>query len=173
MRMRFVRIVLADGGVEVPATSRIDQKRYPLKEFKKLYYKRWRIETFFQAIKSRLALDNFTGRTVEAIKQDLFSTLFVSGLETILSAEANGKLAAKETRCQQLVNKAISFHAIKDSIILLMFDPPSDFEERVRRLFMISPTLQRPDRGKDRQRLSLKSNAKSLQFQKFTRKAVF
>ena len=95
LHMRFIRIVLADGEVEVLATSLLDQKRYLLKDFKKLYYKRWRIETFFQAIKSRLAVDKFTGRTVEAIKQDFFSTLFVSGLETVLSAEVNGELAAK------------------------------------------------------------------------------
>jgi hypothetical protein len=173
LRMRFVRIVLADGEVELLATSLLDQKRYPLKDFKKLYYKRWRIETFFQAIKSRLAVDNFTGRTVEAIKQDFFSTLFVSGLETILSAEVNSELATKNTRHRQQVNKAISFHAIKDSIILLMFDPPSDFEERVRRLFIISPTLYRPERIKEKERLSLKSNARSLHFQKFARKVVF
>jgi hypothetical protein len=173
LRMRFIKIVLSNGEVEVLATSLLDQKRYPLKDFKKLYYKRWRIETFFQAIKSRLAVDNFTGRTVEAIKQDFFSTLFVSGLETMLSAEINEELAAKSTRHRQQVNKAISFHALKDSIILLMFDPPPDFEERIRRLFLINPTLQRPDRFKDKERLSLKSNARSLHFQKFARKIVF
>jgi hypothetical protein len=173
LRLRFIKILLADGEVELLATSLLDQKRYPLRDFKKLYYKRWRIETFFQAIKSRLAVDNFTGRTVEAIKQDFFSTLFVSGLETILSAEVNGELAAKNTQHRQQVNKAISFHAIKDSIILLMFDPPPDFEERVRRLFMINPTLYRPERIKEKERLSLKSNARSLHFQKFARKVVF
>jgi hypothetical protein len=173
LRLRFIRIVLSNGEVEILATSLLDQQRYSLREFKKLYYKRWRIETFFQAIKSRLAVDNFTGRTVEAIKQDFFSTLFVSGLETILSAEINGELSAKKTRHRQQVNKAISFHAIKDSIILLMFDPPDDFEERVKRLFMTSPTLQRPDRVKDKERLSLKSNARSLHYQKFGRKIVF
>ena len=122
---------------------------------------------------SRLAVNNFTGRTVEAIKQDFFSTLFVSGLETILSAEVNRELASKNTRHRQQVNKAISFHAIKDSIILLMFDPPPDFEDRVKRLFLISPTLRRPERVKEKERLSLKSNARSLHFQKFARKAVF
>ncbi len=34
LRMRFIRIVLADGEVEVLATSLLDQKRYPLKDFK-------------------------------------------------------------------------------------------------------------------------------------------
>jgi IS4 transposase len=68
LRLRFIKILLADGEVELLATSLLDQKRDPLRDFKKLYYKRWRIEAFFQAIKSRLAVDNFTGRTVEAIK---------------------------------------------------------------------------------------------------------
>ena len=171
--IRFIRVVLADGEIEVLATSLLDPKKYPSKEFKKLYYKRWRIETFFQTLKSRLAVDNFTGRTVESIKQDFFSTLFVSGLETILSAEVNKELATKNTRHQQKVNKAISFHAIKDSILLLMFDPPNDFELQVKRLFMLNPTLLRPDRPKNKQRLSLKSNARSLYFQKFARKHVF
>ena len=85
MRLRFVRVDLPDGEVEILATSLLDRAKYPTGLFKRLYYKRWRIETFFQAIKSRLAVDNFTGRTVEAIKQDFFSTLFVSGLETVLA----------------------------------------------------------------------------------------
>lgn len=173
MRIRFIRIDLPEGEVEILATSLLERKKYPLKIFKKLYYKRWRIETFYQAIKSRLAVDNFTGRTVEAIKQDFFSTLFISGLETILSAETNAELGKKSTLRKQQVNKAISFHAIKDKIILLMFDPPTDFEEQVRRLFILNPTLKREDRQKNPERLSLKANAKSLHFQKFTRKAVF
>lgn len=79
----------------------------------------------------------------------------------------------RRTRYRQQMNKAISFHAIKDSIILLMFDPPSDFEERVKRLFLINPTLQRPERVKDKDRLSLNSNARSLHFQKFAKKMYF
>ena len=173
MRMRFIRVDLPDGEVEILATSLLDRKKYPHKLFKQLYYKRWRIETFYQAMKSRLAVDNFTGRTVEAIKQDFYSTLFVSGLETILATDTNRELRKKDTAHQQQVNKAISFHAIKDRIILLMFDPPDDFEEQVRRLFLLNPTLRREEREKDRERLSLKSNARSLHFQKFARKVVF
>lgn len=36
LRMRFIRFVLANGEVEVLATSLLDQKRYPLEGFKKL-----------------------------------------------------------------------------------------------------------------------------------------
>ena len=98
----------------------------------------------------------------------------VSGVwETILSAEVNDEPVARRTRCRQQVNKAISFHAIKDSIILLMFDRLPDFEERVRRLFMNNFTLQRTDRFKDKEPRSLKSNVKGSHFQKFAKKAVF
>lgn len=171
--LRFVRVDLPDGEVEVLATSLLDKKTFSQRAFKKLYYKRWRIETFFQAIKSRLAVDNFTGRTVEAIKQDFYSTLFVSGLETILAADTNKQLARKDTLHRQQVNKAISFHAIKDKILLLMLDPPLDFEAQIKKAFLLNPTLSRPDRPKIRERLSLKSNVKSLYFQKFARKVVF
>ena len=173
LSLRLIRVELPDGEVEVLATSLLNKRKFPLKDFKKLYYQRWRIETYFQTIKSRLTLDNFTGRTVEAIKQDFFSTLFISGLETILTADTNEELAQKANLHEQKVNKAISFHAIKDQILLLMFDPPEDFEERVKKLFLINPTLQRPYREKNRERLSMKSNARSLHFQKFARKFVF
>ena len=173
LTIRFIRVCLPDGEVEILATSLLDRKKYPTKEFKKLYYKRWRIETFFQTIKSRLAVDNFTGKTAEAVRQDFYATLFVSGLETILSNKVNLELSQKNTVHKQQVNKAVSFHAIKDRIILLMFDPPQDFEERVRELFLLNPSLQRPRRIKEKERISLKTNFRSLHFQKFARKCVF
>lgn len=173
MKIRFVRVDLPDGEVEILATSLLDRAKHPPKLFKRLYYKRWRIETFFQAIKSRLAVDNFTGRTAEAVKQDFFSTLFVSGLETVLAAETNKVLSKKPTQHPQQVNKAVSFHALKDRILLLMFDPPADFEAQVQQLFLLNPTLQRPNRLKNKERLSMQSNARGLHFQKFGRKFVF
>ena len=171
--VRFIRVELADGEVEVLVTSLLNTDAFKRKDFKKLYYRRWRIETFFQKIKSRLALDNFTGRTVEAIKQDFYSTLFISGLETILSEGANNELALKNTQHPQKVNKAVSFNAIKNRIILLMFDPPTDFEAQVKKMFLLNPTLERPQRIKEKERLSLNSNSRSLYFQKFSRKVVF
>ena len=112
---------------------------------------------------------------MEAVKQDFYSTLFVSGLETILAEDANEELAKKDTQYVQKVNKAVSFHAIKDQIILLMFDPPENFEQQVYKLFIRNPTLVRPDREKTRERQSNinKQNKRSLHFQKFARKHVF
>jgi hypothetical protein len=39
---------------------------------KELYHLRWGIETFLGVLKERLKIENFTGKTVIAIKQDFF-----------------------------------------------------------------------------------------------------
>lgn len=39
IRIRIFRLVIGDGDEELLVTSLLDQKRYPLKDLKKLYYK--------------------------------------------------------------------------------------------------------------------------------------
>lgn len=173
IKIRFIRVDLPGGETEILATSLIDKKKYPYKDFRKLYHKRWKIETYFHTLKSRLSIDNFTGKSVEAVRQDFFATLFVSGLETIITEEAQDELAARNTKHPQKVNKAISFHAIKNEIILMMADPPENFEEHVKSLFLHTPTLVRTHREKDKERKALKTNDRSLAFQKHARKQVF
>lgn len=176
LTLRFLRIPLPDGEVEILVTSLEDKKVFPYKELKKLYAKRWRIETYFQILKGRLGLDNFSGKTKEAILQDLHACMFVSGLATIFSEEANNELSSKTTtKFQQQVNNSVAFHALKNKIMLLMFDPPDDFDEQVKTLLLINPTLVRPDRNKQR-RFNQRSGTgkkRSLFYQKHLRKHVF
>lgn len=174
LRIRFLRIPLESGEIEVLATSLIDAKAYPHRDFKKLYYLRWNVETFFHVLKSRLCLDNFTGKSVEAIYQDFYSTIFISGFETIMTSEANEILASKKNQLQQKVNKSVSFHALKSSVIDLLFEQPPDFQEKITQLFLLNPTLIRPDRvHSPRKILTNGSNRRSLYFQRYFRKHVF
>jgi hypothetical protein len=144
LTVRFVQLQLPDGQIEVLATSLVNKKKYPRKIFRKLYYKRWRIETYYQTLKSRLCIDNFSGKSVEAILQDFYSTLFVSGLETLLTGEANEILSEKSLKHPQKVNKAISFHVIKNSVMRLIFENPPDLQEQITKLFQQNPTAVRP-----------------------------
>ncbi|HJK88261.1 MAG: IS4 family transposase [Candidatus Megaira endosymbiont of Mesostigma viride] len=72
--VRFVAVPLPTGEIEVLMTSLLDSN-INKEEFKKLYGFRWEVETFFGVLKSRLSLENFTGLTVEAIKQNFWSTI--------------------------------------------------------------------------------------------------
>jgi hypothetical protein len=175
LSVRFLRIPLPNGEVEILATSLTKKKEFPYKEFKKLYAKRWVVETYFQILKSRLGIDNFSGKTTESILQDLHAAIFVSGLATIFTEDANEELAEKPTKYPQQLNNSVAFHSIKNRIITLMFEQPPDIEEQVKALFLQNPTPVRTDRKKERNydSKSAPGRTRSFLYQKHLRKHVF
>jgi hypothetical protein len=83
--VRFVRVVLSTGEVEVLVTSLLDEEAYPSELFKEIYELRWGVETFYGIIKERLCLENFSGKTAESVRQDFYATIFISNLESVLT----------------------------------------------------------------------------------------
>ncbi len=92
MTVRFVKVRYRDGEIEVLVTSLLDEKKYLALVFKELYNLRWGVECFFGVIKERVKIDNFTGKTVISVKQDFFSTMFITGLESLLTKAADSQL---------------------------------------------------------------------------------
>jgi hypothetical protein len=173
LTVRFVRIKLDTGEWEVLVTSLCDEVCYLTIEFKELYYLRWGIETFYGLIKTRLELENFTGIGVEAVRQDFFSTLYLSGLESLLTEPAQDLLSQKETVHPQIVNRAVSFNAIKDQALALLFLSELETDELLKRLtalFMMNPCLERKGRNPPR---SKSSHRTLLDFHKRRKKRCF
>jgi len=114
--VRFVRVRLSTDEIEVLVTSLLDEGKYTAQMFKELYHLRWGVECFFCVLKERLKIDNFTGKTVISIKQDFFATLFLTGLESVLTQTADLQLFKKSRQNQhrQIVNNMVSFNAIKN-----------------------------------------------------------
>ena len=154
--VRFVRVLLSTGEFEVLVTSLLDETRYPTDDFLALYGLRWGIETFYGLIKTRLTLENFTGLGVEAVKQDFYATVYLSGLESILTDTAQAILDAKETQYPQKVNRAVSFNAIKtQAFTLLMSDLAADvIFQQLTAMFLKNPCLERKDRNPPRKKSS-------------------
>jgi hypothetical protein len=172
LRVRFVRVRLSNGEYEVLATSLLDQARYEAASFKDLYYLRWGIETFYGTLKTRLHLENFTGLSPEAIRQDFFATIFLSGVESVLTQEAEMRLAKQKGGLPRKVNKAVSFNAIKEQAFELFYSKQPS-EQRLKQLtdlFLSSPTLIRKDRKPPR---TENSSRQVLNFWKRQRKVVF
>ena len=173
LTVRFVRVQLDTGEWEVLVTSLQDESCYPTSEFKTLYYLRWGVETFYGLIKTRLELENFTGTGVEAVKQDFFSTVYLSGLESILTQSAQVQLSQKETVHPQIVNRAVSFNAIKDQALALLFLSELETEpllERLTALFLMNPCLERKGRNPPRKK---SSSRVLLNFHKRQKKRCF
>jgi hypothetical protein len=172
LTVRFVRVRLSTGEYEVLVTSLCDETQYPSQGFLELYRLRWGIETFYGLLKTRLELENFTGTGAEAVKQDFHATVYLSGLESLLTDAAQAQLDAKETKYPQTVNRAVSFNAIKNQALdLLLGDGETDsLLERLTALFLTSPCLERSHRNPPRNKTSART---LLDFMKRRKKHCF
>jgi hypothetical protein len=119
--VRFVRIVLKSGEIEVLATSLLNANRFPDAVFADLYHERWGSETYYDIIKNRLECENFSGTSAEAVRQDFFATVFLTNLESVLSKTAEDRLEEKTgNRYAQQVNRNVSFNALKNQVLELL-----------------------------------------------------
>jgi len=55
----------------------------------------------------------FHGLSAEAVRQDFHATVYLSGLESLLTNTEQAMLDTKATQYPQTVNRAVSFNAIK------------------------------------------------------------
>jgi hypothetical protein len=69
-------------------TTLLDSKKYPRRELKNLYHQRWSEEEFFKTIKEHLRAEEFRGKSVQFIDQELLSTYLYYVLSRILMLEA-------------------------------------------------------------------------------------
>jgi len=172
--LRLVRVWLDSGEMEILITSLLDETDHPTSDFGQLYFLRWGSETFYDLLKTRLQLENFTGKTVEAIKQDFYATIYISGLESLLTGQAQSILdhRSADNKYPQQVNRAVSFNAIKNHVIELLYTEPDEelLLDKLTHLFLIKPTAVRKNRSVPRPK---PSPSKRLQFHKRFKKICF
>lgn len=175
MKVRFVSVRLPTGELEVLATSLLDEALYPTEEFLTVYHWRWGHETFYLMLKGRLELENFSGRTMEAVRQDLQAAVLLANLETVLSEPTQAALTERSTPQIQpvQVNRSNSYHALKLQVLDLLYSdiPVRQVIHQLMKLFPGSPVTVRPNRKAPRRRRP--SFHRSYHFQRRVKKAVF
>ena len=175
LKVRFVSVRLPTGELEVLATSLLDPESYPTEEFLTVYRWRWEHETFHLMLKGRLELENFSGRTEEAVRQDVQAAVLLANLESLLSEPTQAALDQQNTPQTQRrqVNRAVAYHALKDQVLDLLYRdiPVPVVIDKLLRLFKGSPVAVRPDRKvPPRRKLSFH---RSYHFQRRVKKTVF
>jgi len=169
MKIRFVQVILDNGTVEVLATNILDRKILQSSDFMELYARRWGIETYYDVLKNRLSLENFTGLTALAVKQDFYATIFLANYEAMLVYDTNLELQekAEDNKYAQQVNKAQSFNAIKYKAFDIFYSNKnlSKQMKQLEKLFAINPVPIRPNRktpprlDKEKQKNTIATNA--------------
>ena len=149
VEVRFIRVVLEDGTVEVLITNLFCQKQYPYSEFKALYFMRWGIETRFSSFKNQLQLEAFSGQKVETILQDFFATVFLSNLQEIISKPSQEKVNMQipKRKYAYQINKNTAIGIMKNRVVsLLLLESPEKTLRYLQDLFVQYTQPIRPNR---------------------------
>ena len=122
IRVRLVRVELSGGEIEVLLTTLLDSKKYPSKMFGQLYFLRWKIETFYDELKNKLKVENFTGYSQNSINQDFLCAIFISNLQSIMVNDMQDELAEQddERKYSYKVNTNLSYGFLKNRILDLL-----------------------------------------------------
>ncbi|HMZ82062.1 MAG TPA: IS4 family transposase [Acidobacteriota bacterium] len=150
---RLVKVELPDGKLEVLATSLLDAVTFPPPALKQVYGWRWNEETYFDRIKNIFEIERLSSTKLQAIQQDVYGVLFLATLEGILVQPAQATLSAtsqdRNTRLQPKVNRAVSYVALVDHVVILLADPrstPAQTLVKLQHLFQTNPTRHREGR---------------------------
>ena len=154
-------------------TSLLDETLYPTEEFLEVYHWRWNHETYHQMLKRRLDLENWTGQTLEAVRQDVHAAVLVSNLESLLRQEVQEQLSNgnAQRKYPAQVNRAVSYHALKEHILELLYkDTPIDQASAQIQDWMRCNPVSVRKRKIPRPQTSIK---RSYNYQRYAKKSVF
>jgi hypothetical protein len=94
LRLRLIRVDLPTGESEVLITSLIDRQKFPVQIFGDLYHQRWPVEEDYKVMKSRIQIENFSGKTVHSVYQDFYAKIFTKNFASILIQSVRGQIKA-------------------------------------------------------------------------------
>lgn len=154
LKVRLIRIELPGGEIELLITSLTDSKKYTHSIFKELYFRRWKIETYFDELKNKLGIEHFSGYSNQSILQDFYATIFVSNLQSLIVAELAEELQEKgnNTKYSYKVNTTLSYGFMKDRILTVFFKKGdmNPIIDEMKNLFRGNLVPIRPERSNPR-----------------------
>ena len=90
-----------------------------------LYHRRWEIETKYGELKTRMRLENFSGKNPQAIRQDLYAALFVSNLSSLIKSSAEAEIEEELTykKYQYQLNRSFIIGKVCQYVRALVITP--------------------------------------------------
>jgi hypothetical protein len=128
IKVRVVKFRLSSGEDEALVTD-IKDRKLTVDDFKKLYFKRWPIETKYNEIKNKLEIENFSGRLVDNIRQDFYAVMILTNLAAecfaIAQEEVEKEQAGKGNKWQYKINVNHEIGVLKDKLIKVLLEDDS------------------------------------------------
>lgn len=110
IKCRLIKVQLENGEIEILCTSLLDTEKYKLEGFGLLYNIRWNEEEAYKLLKCRAELENFSGKTAIAVKQDFQAKIFTMTLCSIFAHPIEEKVreeykADEKRKFDQKINR--------------------------------------------------------------------
>jgi len=121
--VRVLKVTLDNGETETLLTS-LNQKLLPIRNASRLYFERWKVEIAYDLIKSKLELENFSGKTRVSVLQDFYATMYLANIAAFAAEEADEHIANvdkdKELKYSRKANKARTIAKLRDVFLCLI-----------------------------------------------------
>jgi len=119
---RLVKVVLPDGEKEILCTSLLDPEVYAIEEFDGLYHLRWNEEEAYKLLKSRVEVENFSGKTARAVRQDFYAKVLLMSLCAAYAHPIEEKVveeykADQDRKFDQKINRTNAISMTQDILI--------------------------------------------------------
>ena len=150
--LRLVKIPLTSGEVELLLTTLTD-KIYKAEDLSEVYQGRWiSMEEGYKKQKITMQLENFSGKTATAVKQEYWATLVVANLLEmgcigIEGCWVPGNLPEKH------VNRSVLFGSMRDATIGVIFGliSPEEYDRKFKKMAERFMLKVRPNRNYSRE----------------------
>ena len=122
--VRLVRVDLDNGVTEILCTSLLDAEKYTYDDIVELYHFRWNVEEGYKLYKARVELENFSGKTALAVKQDFFAKVFIMSLCAVLAFPLDEKVkkesASTGNKHKQKINRTNAISMLRNISVALL-----------------------------------------------------
>lgn len=130
MRYRVVKFVLDSDEVEVLVTNLLDMDYMDLFE---IYSMRWGVETTYLKLKSRLQLENFTGKLPQVVLQDFWTVLVQYTILNIQASLANREIVQNpKNKYTYKVNFNNLVGLLRENLVQLLMENEEKTRRRLR-----------------------------------------
>jgi hypothetical protein len=121
--VRVLKIKLNTGETETLLTT-LNQRQLPIREAGDLYFKRWGIEVAYDIMKSKLQLENFSGKTKCAVLQDFYATVYLTNMVSACAAVADEIIAEadenKDLKYSRVANRNRAISKLRNDFFLIL-----------------------------------------------------
>jgi hypothetical protein len=151
IKVRLIKVKISSTETEILMTSLLDKIEFPRGLFKKLYFMRWGIETFYNKFKSIIEVERFSGTSHQFVQQEFYCAIYLSNMHSILIKDVQEEVVKKykNRKYEYKINTTSSLGIIRENLIALMLSKKNHNEKLIelQEFFVLNVIPIRPNRS--------------------------